>query len=81
MRLSDFQDKEVINGCDCRKLGCVTDLIFDERQGYIEAVIIPKNGRWYSIFGDCGEYIIPFSCIQKIGPDIILVEMHEENQR
>lgn len=81
MRLSDFQNKEVINGCDCKKLGCVTDLIFDECKGCIEAIIVPKNGKWCNIFGETGEYIIPFSCIQKIGPDIILVEMHEENKR
>jgi len=81
MRLSEFQNKEVINGCDCKKLGCVADLIFDECKGCIEAIIVPKNGKWCNIFGEIGEYIIPFACIQKIGPDIILVEMHEENKR
>lgn len=81
MRLCEFQNKEVINGCDCKKLGCVTDLIFDECSGCIEAIIIPKCGKWYNLFGDGGEYIIPFHCIKKIGPDIILVEMHEECKR
>lgn len=28
MRLCDFQQKEVINACDCRKLGYVADLVF-----------------------------------------------------
>lgn len=79
MKLSEFQDKEVINTCDCKKLGSVTDLIFDECKGCIEAIIIPKSGKWYCLFGEGGEYIIPFSCIRKIGPDIILVEMHEED--
>lgn len=79
MKLSEFQDKEVINTCDCKKLGSVTDLIFDECKGCIEAIIIPKSGKWCCLFGEGGEYIIPFSCIRKIGPDIILVEMHEED--
>ena len=30
------------------------------------------------IFCDGGEYVIPFRCVRKIGPDIILVEIHEE---
>lgn len=81
MRLCEFQNKEVINGCDCKKLGRVTDLIFDECTGCIEAIIIPRCGKWCNLFSDGGEYIIPFACIKKIGPDIILVEMHEENKR
>lgn len=81
MKLSEFQDKEVINTCDCKKLGSVTDLIFDECKGCIEAIIIPKSGKWCFLFGEGGEYIIPFSCIRKIGPDIILVEIHEEDRK
>lgn len=80
MRLCEFQDKEVINICDCRKLGCVVDLIIDECDGRIEAIIIPKGGKLCSIFGDGSEFIIPFRCIKKIGPDIILVEIHEEKK-
>lgn len=80
MKLSEFQEKEVINTCDCKKLGCVTDLIFDECKGCIEAIIVPQGGKWCSFFGDGGEFIIPFSCIRKIGPDIILVEIHEERK-
>ena len=33
MRLCEFQKKEVINSCDCSKIGYVTDLIFDECSG------------------------------------------------
>ena len=25
-----------------------------------------------------GEYVIPFACIRKIGPDIVIVEIQEE---
>ena len=66
MRLCEFQKKEVINSCDCSKIGYVTDLMFDECSGCIEASIVPKGGRF------C------FQCIKRIGPDIILVEMHEK---
>ncbi len=79
MRLSELQEKEVINTCDCKKLGYVADLVINECDGRIEAVIIPKAGKFCGFFSDGSEYIIPFKCIRKIGPDIILVEMHEEN--
>ncbi len=80
MRLCELQDKEVINACDCKKLGYIVDLIIDECNGCIEAIIIPKAGKLCNFFGDSGEYIIPYKCIKKIGPDIILVEMHEDGR-
>lgn len=80
MRFCEFQNKEVINSCDCKKLGYVVDLIINERNGCIEAIIIPKSSKLCSFFGDNGEYIIPYECIKKIGPDIILVEIHEEKR-
>lgn len=79
MRFSEFQKKEVINGCDCSKLGCVHDLLIDEKKGKIDAIIVPKGRGFCNLFCDEEEYIIPFACIKRIGPDIILVEMHEEN--
>ena len=64
VRLSEWKKKEVINCCDCK--GC------------IEALVVPEGGKWCNFFGDGTEYIIPFSCIKRIGPDLILVEIHEE---
>lgn len=78
VRFSEFQEKEVINACDCCKLGYVEDLVIDEKKGKIEAIIIPKGRGICNFFCEDGEYIIPFACIKRIGPDIILVEMHEE---
>ncbi len=78
MRLCELEDKEVINTCDCKKLGYIADLIIDECKGRIEAVVVPKTGKLCGFFGDSAEYIIPFQCIKRIGPDIILVEICEE---
>ena len=81
MRLCELQDKEVINACDCKKLGFIADLVIDEKKGCIEALIVPKSGKFCGFLGDGAEYIIPYKCICKIGPDIILVEIHEEKCR
>lgn len=78
MRLCELEDREVINTCDCKKLGYITDLIIDECKGCIEAIVVPKAGKMCGLFGDGGEYIIPFQCIKRIGPDIILVEICDE---
>lgn len=78
MRLCELEDKEVINTCDCKKLGYIADLVIDECKGCIEAIVVPKTGKWCGLFSDAAEYIIPFKCIKRIGPDIILVEICDE---
>ena len=78
MRLCELENKEGINACDCKKRGYVVDLIIDECKGCIGALVIPKGGKLCGFFSDGAEYIIPYKCIRKIGPDIILVEIHEE---
>lgn len=78
MRLCELREKEVINTCNCRRLGCVADLVFDSCSGQIEAIIVPGPGKIWGFLGTDCEYIIPFACIKKIGPDIILVEIREE---
>lgn len=78
MRLCDMREKEVINLCDCKRLGCVVDLVFDECEGCIQALVVPAAGRFGGFFGSESEYIIPFECVKKIGPDIIMVEICEE---
>ena len=78
MRLCELEDREVINTCDCKKLGYIADLIIDECKGCIVAIVVEKSGKMCGLFGDSGEYIIPFQCIKRIGPDIILVEICDE---
>lgn len=78
MRFSELREKEVINICNCKCIGCVADLILDMHKGCVEAIIIPGPGRICGCFGCDSEYIIPLECIKKIGPEIILVEICEE---
>ena len=45
MRLCELREKEVINSCDCKRLGCVVDIEFDCSSGQIEALIVPGPGK------------------------------------
>lgn len=78
MRLCELRQKEVINICNCRRLGCVVDVDMDLCDGRILAVIVPGPAKICGFLGTDSEYVIPFPCIKKIGPDIILVEICEE---
>ncbi|MBO5372082.1 MAG: YlmC/YmxH family sporulation protein [Lachnospiraceae bacterium] len=79
MRLCDLQKKEVINICDGKCLGNVIDIDLDENTGCICALIIPGPCKIFGMFGHEFEYCIPWKCIVRIGSDIILVEIQENN--
>lgn len=81
MRLCELQEKEVINVCDCKCLGNVVDIDFDPESGCVLALIIPGPGKLFGMFGREFELCIPWKCIVRIGPDIILVNIREEDVR
>ena len=75
MRIFDCKRKEVINICDCKRLGFVGDVEFDCRSGCITALVVPGPGCFCGIFGREKEYVIPWCSVKQIGSDIILVEV------
>ena len=78
MRVCDLKQKDVINSCTCKNLGCPVDLEFDCRTGCIQALIVPGPGKALCFFARESEYVIPWECVRQIGEDIILVEVREE---
>ncbi len=81
MRFCQLQEKEVINVCNGKCLGNVIDLDLDEKTGCIKAIIVPGPCKFFGMFGHEFELCIPWKCIVRIGSDIILVEIKEEDVR
>ena len=73
MRMSELKRREVINVCDCKRLGFVGDLDVDPCTGRILAIIVPGPGCVCGFLGREKEFVIPFGDICQIGDDIILV--------
>ena len=69
MRFCELKEKDVVNRCDCKRLG----------KGCICSLIVPGPFRLCGLLGPDQEYIIPWNKICQIGPDIILVEVCEED--
>lgn len=78
MRLFELREKNVINICDCECLGYVADIVINACEGRVEAIIVPGPSQIWGLFGHDSEFIIPFECIRKVGPDVILVEISKE---
>lgn len=72
--MSDLTDKQVINVCDGKILGYVTDFKIDACSGRLTAIILPGEGGFFG-FKRCTDIIIPWEKICKIGKDTILVDI------
>jgi YlmC/YmxH family sporulation protein len=77
VKISDFQTKDVINIVDGKKLGQISDLELDLRQGSIESIVVPNQSRFFGLFGGTTEVIIPWKNIVKIGMDVVLVKLED----
>ena len=75
MTYCELKRREVINGSDGRRMGHIIDLIFSVEGGKIKGIILPYGKR--GVFGKSQDLFVPWQCIQKIGEDVILVEIHD----
>jgi YlmC/YmxH family sporulation protein len=77
IKISEFQTKDVVNVANGKKLGNIGDIDINLQTGQIESLIILGAGKVLGIFGREEETIIPWRNIVKIGADVILVRLDE----
>lgn len=73
MRLSEIQNKDVINLNSGMKVGNIIDIKINSETGKIESLILEKK-KFSSIFNSNDEIEIYWTQINKIGEDVILCE-------
>ena len=78
LRFTQLQCKEVICVNDGRRLGFITDVLVEVPEGQIVAVIVPGPCRLFGLMGRQDDFRIPWKCIRRIGPDIILVDIEPD---
>lgn len=74
MRLSDLQHKDVINIIDGSKIGNIIDVKIDN-SGNMEGLIVEKSKFLVSMFTSKDEIEVKWGQIEKIGEDVILVNI------
>jgi YlmC/YmxH family sporulation protein len=79
MRLSDLGDKEIVNLANGSRYGQLAnaELLFDEHQGFIKAILVPDYHGKINFFGSKDFLQLPWGAIRKIGEDIIIVDAPE----
>ena len=81
VKFTQLQCKEVICIADGQRLGFVSDVLIEMPQGAICAIVVPLPGKLCGLAGRQEDFLIPWDCIKKIGPDIVLVDVKPENCR
>ena len=80
-KFTQLQCKEVICISDGRRLGFIGDILVEVPEGKVTAVVVPGPGKLLGLGGHGSDFIIPWDCIRKIGPDIVLVDVRPEECR
>ena len=74
IKFTDLQCKEVLCIGSGQRLGFVSDILVELPEGTVCAIVVPAPCSLLGVVGRRDDYIIPWNCIKKIGPDIVLVE-------
>ena len=80
-KFTDLQCKEVICIANGQRLGFITDVLVELPEGKVCAVVVPGPCRLMGLAGHRDDFIIPWGAIQRIGPDIVLVDTKPEECR
>ena len=81
VKFTELQCKEVISVSDGRRLGFVSDVVVEIPEGNVCALVVPGQGKCFGLLGAKDDLLIPWRCIRRIGPDIILVDAKPEECR
>ena len=78
-KFTDLHCKEVICISDGRRLGYISDARIELPEGNITAIIVPGPCKVLGVCGRREDFAIPWHCIRRIGPDIVLVDIKPED--
>ncbi len=84
-RIVELRHKEVINSSNGCRIGFVDDVEVDTVTSQVRAIIVFGRPRFMGLLGRNDDVIIPWTDIQLIGEDTILVstniKYHQKKQR
>ena len=66
---------EVVNLCDGKKLGYITDVAVDVTNGQLAALeVLLDDGKCFSL-GKAEKMMLPFSRVERLGEDVVLCSL------
>ncbi|MCR4430568.1 MAG: YlmC/YmxH family sporulation protein [Tepidanaerobacteraceae bacterium] len=83
MRLSELSGKEIVNLYDGARMGIIgnSDLVIDENDGKIIYLLIPNKRMQFFLLNEKNFTEVPWDSIKKVGPDIVILEIDNQNSK
>lgn len=75
MRLSDLQNKNLVNTSDGKNIGNIIDVNIDYKSGNINSFIIESKTNMFKFLNKDRDMEVRWEEIEKIGEDVILVNI------
>ena len=75
MRLSELQNKNLVNVSNGKNIGNIIDVNIDYQSGNIKSFIIESKGSILTFLNKDNDMEVKWNDIQKIGEDVNLVNM------
>ncbi|MBO5022653.1 MAG: YlmC/YmxH family sporulation protein [Clostridia bacterium] len=76
----ELRCKEVVNVCDGKRLGHITDIVFDLGTACVLGFVLPGEKTGWNLFKPNEQIFLPYRAIVRIGEDTILVELPPNNR-
>ncbi len=73
----NLRQKEVANIRTAERLGYIRDVEISESTGNVEAIIVQRHGCFIRRLFGGGEIVIPWSAIEAVGEDLVLVRFFD----
>ena len=74
---SELRYKEIIDIHTGIRLGYVCDAEFDDAEGRLCSLVTPGRAKLFGLLGREDDYVLPWTCIVRVGRDLILVDTME----
>ena len=74
-RIAELKDRQVVSVSDGTVLGMVGDIELDTESGRLTAIVIYGKQKAFGILGREDDLVIPWSEIEVIGNETILVRL------
>lgn len=79
MRLTELQNKDIVDIESGRVIGGIIDIALDE-SGILQSLVVEKSKFLISLFSSKDEIEVKWKQIEKIGEDVILVKLTNDNE-
>jgi len=76
-KVSDLQERQIVNIADGKCLGNIKDIELNILDGSIQALVLPNEGGFWNLLQNQGEVLIPWQKVVRIGVDVVLIDMPE----